>query len=253
MELLFAPEAWMALITLTLLEIVLGVDNIIFIAILAGRLPAHQQAKGRTTGLVMAMFMRIALLFSITFVMRLTEPLFTVFNKEISGSDLILIGGGLFLIFKSTLEIDAGLEGKEEHRIKSGRAKVTFLGVILQIMIFDIVFSLDSVITAIGLADDLPVMVVAIMIAVGFMVFLAGAISKFVEEHPTFKILALSFLLLIGTALVAEGLDLHIPKGYIYFAMAFSVFVEVLNMKLRKRTMHPVKLHSPTQNIHENS
>jgi len=253
MELLFSPEAWMALITLTLLEIVLGVDNIIFIAILAGRLPSHQQAKGRKTGLVMAMFMRIALLFSITFVMRLTEPLFTVLNREISGSDLILIGGGLFLIFKSTLEIDANLEGKEEHHIKSGRAKVTFLGVILQIMIFDIVFSLDSVITAIGLADDLSVMVVAIMIAVGFMIFLSGAISKFVEDHPTFKILALSFLMLIGTALVAEGLDLHIPKGYIYFAMAFSVFVEVLNMKLRKRAMHPVKLHSPTQNIHENS
>ena len=253
MELFYSPEAWMALITLTLLEIVLGVDNIIFIAILAGRLPPHQQARGRTIGLVMAMFMRIALLFSITFVMRLTEPLLTILGREISGSDLILIGGGLFLIFKSTLEIDASLEGNEEQYVKAGRAGVSFLSIILQIMIFDIVFSLDSVITAIGLADDLPVMVVAIMIAVGFMIFLSGSISRFVEDHPTFKILALSFLLLIGTALVAEGLDLHIPKGYIYFAMAFSVFVEVINMKIRKRTIRPVKLHSPGQHPHENS
>jgi predicted tellurium resistance membrane protein TerC len=252
MELLYSPEAWMALVTLTLLEIVLGVDNIIFIAILAGRLPSHQQARGRTVGLIMAMFMRIALLFSITFVIRLTEPLFTVLGREISGSGLILIGGGLFLIFKSTLEIDASLEGKEEHLTRS-TAKVTFPGIILQIMIFDIVFSLDSVITAVGLADDLPVMVVAIMIAVGFMIFLSGAVSRFVEDHPTFKILALSFLLLIGTALVAEGFGLHIPKGYIYFAMAFSVFVEVLNMKLRKGETRPVRLHSPGQDFHEKS
>ena len=245
MELLLSPEAWMALVTLTLLEIVLGVDNIIFIAILAGRLPLHQQAKGRTIGLIMAMFMRIALLFSITFVMRLTEPLFTVFDRAISGSDLILIAGGLFLIFKSTMEIDANLEGEEEHHDFSKQVKVTFFGIIVQIMIFDIIFSLDSVITAIGLADDLPVMVTAIMVAVGFMIFLAGTVSKFVEDHPTFKILALSFLILIGTALVAEGFDLHIPKGYIYFAMAFSVFVEVLNMKLHKRAILPVKLRSP--------
>lgn len=242
MELLLSPESWMALITLTLLEIVLGVDNIIFIAILAGRLPPEQQAKGRTVGLFMAMFMRIALLFSITLVMRLTEPLFSVFGREISGSDLILMSGGLFLIFKSTLEIDANLEGEEERHLKMMDKKVTFLGVITQIMIFDIVFSLDSVITAIGLAEHLPVMIAAIMIAVGFMMFLAGTVSNFVEKHPTFKILALSFLLLIGTALVAEGLDLHIPKGYIYFAMAFSVFVEILNMKVRKRTLRPVKL-----------
>ena len=251
MELFLSPEAWMALISLTLLEIVLGVDNIIFIAILAGRLPKHQQARGRTIGLIMAMFMRIALLFSITFVMRLTEPLFTVFDRAISGSDLILIAGGLFLIFKSTMEIDASLEGEEEHHDFSKQATVTFFGIIVQIMIFDIVFSLDSVITAIGLADDLPVMVTAIMVAVGFMIFLAGTVSKFVEDHPTFKILALSFLILIGTALVAEGFDLHIPKGYIYFAMAFSVFVEVLNMKLHKRAIRPIKLRSPQQSGYE--
>ena len=243
MELLFLPEVWVALVTLTLLEIILGVDNIIFIAILAGRLPPHQQAKGRNIGLFMAMFMRIGLLFSISLVMRLTDPLFSVLGREISGSDLILIAGGLFLIFKSTLEIDASLEGEEEQ-LKPAKAAVTFFGVIIQIMIFDIVFSLDSVITAIGLADHLPVMIAAIMIAVGFMIFLAGTVSRFVEEHPTFKILALSFLLLIGTALVAEGLDFHIPKGYIYFAMAFSVFVEVLNMKLQKRAAMPVKLRA---------
>lgn len=246
MELLYSPEAWMALVTLTLLEIVLGVDNIIFIAILAGRLPPDQQERGRTIGLIMAMFMRIALLFSITLVMRLTEPLFTVLGREISGSDLILISGGLFLIFKSTLEIDANLEGEEERHINAARKKVTFFGVITQIMIFDIVFSLDSVITAIGLAEHLPVMVTAIVIAVLFMIFLAGTVSRFVEDHPTFKILALSFLLLIGTALVAEGFDLHIPKGYIYFAMAFSVFVEVLNMKIHKRSLRPVKLRAPS-------
>jgi len=249
MELLFSPEAWIALITLTLLEIILGVDNIIFIAILAGRLPPHQQARGRTVGLFMAMFMRIALLFSISLVMRLTEPLLTVFDREISGSDLILIAGGLFLIFKSTVEIDASLEGSEEQHLKTTKAKVTFSAVIGQIMIFDIVFSLDSVITAIGLADHLAIMIAAIMIAIGFMIFLSGAISRFVEEHPTFKILALSFLLLIGTALVAEGFDLHIPKGYIYFAMAFSVFVEILNMKLHKRTIQPVRLRTPKENV----
>ena len=249
MELLFSPEAWIGLVTLTLLEIILGVDNIIFIAILADRLPKHQQARGRAVGLFMAMFMRIALLFSISLVMRLTDPLFAVFGREISGSDLILICGGLFLIFKSTLEIDASLEGDEEQHVKTGKkATVTFFGIIVQIMIFDIVFSLDSVITAIGLAKHLEVMILAIMIAVGFMIFLAGSVSKFIEEHPTFKILALSFLLLIGTALVAEGLNFHIPKGYIYFAMAFSVFVEVLNMKLHKHRK-PVKLRPVQQDI----
>jgi predicted tellurium resistance membrane protein TerC len=252
MELLSSPEAWMALVTLTLLEIILGVDNIIFIAILAGRLPQAQQKRGRAVGLFMAMFMRIALLFSITLVMRLTEPLFTVFAREISGSDLILIGGGLFLIFKSTMEIDASLEGEEDGHFTAGRAVATFSATIVQIMLFDIVFSLDSVITAIGLAKHLPVMITAIIIAVGFMIFLSGTVSKFVEEHPTFKILALSFLLLIGTALVAEGFDLHIPKGYIYFAMAFSVFVEILNMKLGKRRRKPVKLHTSQQEVISN-
>lgn len=248
MDFLFSPEAWLALVTLTLLEIVLGVDNIIFIAILAGRLPSHQQKKGRTVGLIMAMFMRIALLFSITLVMRLTEPLFSIMGREISGSDLILIGGGAFLILKSTLEIDANLEGEEEKGVNKIKKGVTFLTVIVQIMIFDIVFSLDSVITAIGLAEHLPVMVAAIIIAVIFMIFLAGSVSSFIEAHPTFKILALSFLLLIGTALVAEGLDLHIPKGYIYFAMAFSVFVEFLNMKMQKRRVLPIKLRSVRKN-----
>jgi len=252
MELLFSPEAWIALVTLTLLEIILGVDNIIFIAILADRLPKHQQAKGRAVGLFMAMFMRIALLFSISLVMRLTEPLFAVLGREISGSDLILICGGLFLIFKSTMEIDSSLEGQEEQHLKTGKATATFFGIIVQIMVFDLVFSLDSVITAIGLAKHLEVMVLAIMIAVGFMIFLAGSVSKFIEEHPTFKILALSFLLLIGTALVAEGLDFHIPKGYIYFAMAFSVGVEVLNMKLHKRQRDPVRLRSVTQDTPDN-
>lgn len=249
MELLFSPEAWMALATLTLLEIILGVDNIIFIAILAGRLPPHQQKRGRAIGLFMAMFMRIALLFSITLVMRLTEPLFTLFAREISGSDLILISGGLFLLFKSTLEIHHNLEGEEDGRFTAGKAAATFFATIVQIMVFDIVFSLDSVITAIGLADHLPVMITAIIIAVAFMIFLAGTVSKFVEDHPTFKILALSFLLLIGTALVAEGLGLHIPKGYIYFAMAFSVFVEILNMRLRKSAIKPVQLRAPKQEM----
>ncbi len=243
MEIFYSPEAWMALVTLTLLELILGVDNIIFIAILAGRLPEHQQARGRNIGLFMAMFMRIALLFSISLVMRLTDPLFALMGREISGSDLILICGGLFLIFKSTMEIHAGLEGEEEA-LQPVRGAVTFFGIIVQIMIFDIVFSLDSVITAIGLADDLEVMIVAIIIAVGFMMFLAGTVSRFIGEHPTFKILALSFLLLIGTALVAEGLSFHIPKGYIYFAMAFSVMVEVLNMKLHRRAAQPLRLRS---------
>jgi len=253
MDLLFSPEAWIALITLTLLEIILGVDNIIFIAILAGRLPKHQQEKGRALGLFMAMFMRIALLFSISLVMRLTEPLFAVFGREISGSDIILICGGLFLIFKSTMEIDASLEGEEEQHLKAAKGTVTFFGIIVQIMIFDIVFSLDSVITAIGLADHLQIMVLAIILAIVFMIFLAGSVSRFIEEHPTFKILALSFLLLIGTALVAEGLDFHIPKGYIYFAMAFSVFVEVLNMKLHRRERMPVKLRTVIQDVPDQS
>lgn len=241
MDLLTDPQIWLALLTLTALEIVLGIDNIIFIAILAGKLPEHQQAKGRSIGLLLAMVTRIILLFSITLVMQLTEPLFTILSKGISGRDLILICGGLFLLGKSTLEIHDNLEGiEEEHTVT--RKQASFFSVIIQIMILDIVFSLDSVITAVGLSDHLSVMVTAIVIAIGVMLFLAGPISKFVEEHPTLKILALSFLLLIGFTLVGEGLELHIPKGYIYFAMAFSVFVEFLNMKLRKRKADPVKL-----------
>ncbi len=229
------PQLWMALLTLTALEIVLGIDNIIFIAILAGRLPEHLQAKGRTIGLVLAMIMRIGLLFSITLIMKLTAPLFAVLGSEISGRDIILILGGLFLLGKSTLEIHGNLEGEEAHdETKTTRRTVSFRGVIIQIMLLDIVFSLDSVITAIGLADQLSVMVAAIVIAVIFMMFLAGGISRFVEGHPTIKILALSFLLLVGISLVGEGLDMHIPKGYIYFAMAFSIFVESLNLRIRK-------------------
>jgi len=245
MEWITDPSAWMALVTLTLLEIVLGIDNIIFIAILAGRLPQHLQARGRTIGLSLAMLTRIALLFSITFVMRLTKPFFTIFAHDVSGHDIILFGGGLFLLGKATLEIHNCLEGEDEHEIKPQGITSSFGSIILQIMFFDIVFSLDSVITAIGLSKHLFIMVLAIVIAVIFMIFLAGAVSSFVETHPTFKILALSFLLLIGVALIGESLALHIPKAYIYFAMAFSVFVEILNMKLKKSKTKPLKLRKP--------
>jgi len=246
MDWLTDPSVWLALVTLTALEIVLGIDNIIFIAILAGKLPHHQRGKARTIGLALAMITRVALLFSITLIMKLTAPLFTVFRVEISGRDIILILGGLFLLAKSTLEIHSNLEGEEAHG-KDGvkRAKVTFGSVIVQIMLLDIVFSLDSVITAIGLAQQLAVMVAAIVIAGIVMMLVSGKISNFVDRHPTIKILALSFLLLIGFALVGEGFDLHIPKGYIYFAMAFSVFVEVLNMRVRKAKPAPVKLRQP--------
>ena len=230
---LFEPGAWLALITLTLLEIVLGIDNIIFIAILAGKLPVMQQAKARIVGLGLAMITRIGLLFSLTLIMRLTQPLFTVCTNEISGRDIILITGGLFLLGKSTLEIHDKLEGGELHSAKVG--KTSFLSVIIQIMFLDIIFSLDSVITAIGLANRIEIMVIAIVIAVIFMMIFSAPLSRFVDNHPTIKILALSFLLLIGMALVGEGLDMHIPKGYIYFAMAFSVFVEMLNLRIRRR------------------
>jgi predicted tellurium resistance membrane protein TerC len=237
------PHIWLALITLTSIEIVLGIDNIIFIAILAERLPDHQQAKGRTIGLILAMLTRIALLFSLSLIMRLTAPWFTIVGQEISGRDIILILGGLFLLGKSTLEIHANLEGGENHtNKKSNGVGASFSSVIFQIVLLDIVFSFDSVITAIGLVKQLPVMVVAIIIAVIVMIFVSGAISRFIERHPTVKILALSFLLLIGVALVGEGLDLHIPKGYIYFAMAFSVFVEMLNLKVRRGQPAPVRL-----------
>jgi predicted tellurium resistance membrane protein TerC len=237
---IFDANGWAALVTLTVLEIVLGIDNIIFISILAGRLPAHQQARGRMVGLSIAMISRIILLCSITWVMQLTAPLFTVFAQEISGRDLILIVGGLFLLAKSTHEIHAKLEGEQDGHAAAGRASLA--SVLLQIFLLDVVFSLDSVITAVGMADELAIMVIAIVIAVAVMMVLSGPISRFVDTHPTVKILALSFLLLIGVTLIAEGLDQHISKGYIYFAMAFSVFVEMLNLRVRAKTA-PVKLH----------
>jgi predicted tellurium resistance membrane protein TerC len=245
MNLLMDPSVWLALLTLSALEIVLGIDNIIFIAILAGKLPEHQRTKGRTVGLLLAMVTRILLLFSITLIMRLTQPFFTVFTIAFSGRDLILIAGGLFLLGKSTVEIHSSLEGEEDHTQPHHQKRATFFSVVTQIMILDIVFSLDSVITAIGLAQHLGVMIAAIMLAVVVMIFLAGSISSFVESHPTIKILALSFLLLIGVSLVGEGIDLHIPKGYIYFAMSFSVLVEILNMRMRKRRPEPLQLRKP--------
>ena len=235
-------EGWIALLTLTVLEIVLGIDNIVFISILAGKLPVADRDRARKTGLFLAMFIRIALLFSITWVMRLTAPIITLFSQAISGRDLILIGGGLFLIAKSTHEIHEKLEGEEGYG--SAKAAATFAGVIVQILLLDIVFSLDSVITAVGMADDLAVMILAVVIAVGVMLVSAGTISDFVERHPTVKMLALSFLLLIGVSLIGEGMDQHIPKGYIYFAMAFSIFVEMINLRIRAKSP-PVHLHQP--------
>jgi predicted tellurium resistance membrane protein TerC len=238
-------EGWIALLTLTVLEIVLGIDNIVFISILAGKLPVADRDRARKTGLFLAMFIRIALLFSITYVMRLTAPLVTLFSQQISGRDVILIVGGLFLIAKSTHEIHDKLEGEDGHG--SARAAASFAGVIVQILLLDIVFSLDSVITAVGMAEDLAVMILAVVVAVGVMLVSAGTISEFVERHPTVKMLALSFLLLIGVSLIGEGLDQHIPKGYIYFAMAFSVFVEMINLRVRA-TSAPVRLHQPYKN-----
>lgn len=242
MEWLADPQAWIALTTLTLLEIVLGIDNIIFITILVGRLPEKDRERARIIGLAMAMIMRILLLLSLTWIMKLTAPLFTVLAQEISGRDLILIFGGLFLIGKSTREIHHSLEGEADHG--GAKAVVTFSQIIVQITLLDLVFSLDSVITAVGLAEQISVMVIAIVIAVGVMMVSANAIGEFVDAHPTLKMLALSFLILVGVALFGEGLDLHIPKGYIYFAMAFSVLVEMLNMRIRTRKIkkEPVKL-----------
>jgi len=242
MALLTDPQVWLALVTLTALEIVLGIDNIIFISIQAGKLPVHQQEKARLVGLGLAMFIRVALLFSLTWLMGLTAPLLTVLGNEITGRDIILISGGLFLLWKSTMEIHEKLEGPEEHDEAKG-ATVSFGSVIIQILLLDIVFSLDSIITAIGMANQLAVMVAAVVIAVGFMMLFSGKISDFVDRHPTIKILALSFLLMIGVALIGDGLDMHIPKGYIYFAMAFSVVVEMLNLKVGRKGK-PVKLHS---------
>jgi predicted tellurium resistance membrane protein TerC len=237
------PQAWIALATLTALEIVLGVDNVIFISILAGKLPEAQRGKARRLGLALAMLTRIALLFSLSWIVRLTAPLFGVLGKEISGRDIILIGGGLFLLAKATREIHQKLEGEEGHA--AARVKAKFESVLVQILMLDVVFSLDSVITAVGMVQKIGVMVVAVVLSVGFMLLFAGRISAFVERHPTVKMLALSFLLMIGVALIAEGLDLHIPKGYIYFAMAFSVLVEMLNLRLHKAKAPPVRLREP--------
>ncbi len=233
MEWITSPEAWIALLTLTLLEIVLGIDNIIFISILAGKLPPAQQARARRIGLAAAMIMRVLLLLSITWIARLTNPLFTVIGQEISGRDLILIIGGLFLIAKSTHEIHDKLEGEEGKA--SARVAASLQSVVIQIMLLDIVFSLDSVITAVGMARDVGVMITAVVIAVGVMMVSASTISDFVHRHPTVKMLALSFLLLIGVSLLAEGFGQHFPKGYIYFAMGFSVFVEVLNLRVKAK------------------
>jgi predicted tellurium resistance membrane protein TerC len=235
-------DGLLALVTLTFLEIILGVDNVIFISILSGKLPQRDQQKARRVGLLAAMVMRIGLLMSIAWIVRLTAPLFTVFGQEISGRDLILIGGGLFLLGKATLEIHERLEGEEAHG--GTRAAPSFGAVIVQIMLLDIVFSLDSVITAVGMANDISVMVAAVVLSVGIMMFSAEPISAFVGKHPTVKVLALSFLLLIGVSLIGDGLGMHVPKGYIYFAMGFSVFVEMINLRVRRHGA-PVKLHQP--------
>ncbi|HUG34102.1 MAG TPA: TerC family protein [Anaerolineales bacterium] len=240
MEWITQPEAWIAFITLLVLELVLGVDNVIFISILAGKLPVQDQQRARTTGIAMAVITRLLLLFSISWIIRLETPLFSVAGFDFSGRDLILLAGGVFLIWKATREIHDKLEGVEGHA--SAKVHASFGSVIVQIMLLDIVFSLDSVITAVGMVDELPIMIAAVIIAALTMIFVATPLSKFVEGHPTIKILALSFLLLIGFTLIVEGFQFHIPKGYIYFAMGFSVLVEVLNLRLRQRAAEPVAL-----------
>jgi predicted tellurium resistance membrane protein TerC len=237
------PQAWIGFATLTVLEIVLGIDNIVFISILADKLPREQQARARLLGLSLAMLTRILLLFSLTWIIRLTAPLFSVLGEEISGRDLVLLLGGLFLLAKSTHEIHGNLEGQEGE--VSSRVYPSFTAVLIQIMLLDIVFSLDSVITAVGMVDEIGVMVAAVVVAIGFMMAFSGSISRFVSQHPTIKMLALSFLILIGVTLIAEGLDQHIPKGYIYFAMAFSVGVELLNLRVRGKQAKAVKLRRP--------
>jgi len=241
MDWLTDPQIWIAFGTLTFLEIVLGVDNIIFISILSGKLPPEQQPRARRLGLLGAMLTRVALLFSLAWIIRLTAPWFTVVGQEISGRDLILILGGLFLLGKSTFEIHDKLEGEEGHA--SGKIPASFASVLVQIMLLDMVFSLDSVITAVGMVDELGVMIAAVVISVGIMMFAAEPISAFVQKHPTVKMLALSFLLLIGMSLLLEGFGQHIAKGYIYFAMGFSVFVEMINLRLRRKSK-PVQLHA---------
>ena len=230
-----SPEAWISLLTLAVLEIVLGIDNIVFISILVDKLPEDQRARGRFFGLALAMITRILLLLCITWVMQLTTPLFTLLDHQVSGKDLILILGGLFLIAKSTREIHHKLEDHVEDDLKATAARANFAAIMIQVALLDIVFSLDSVITAVGMAKYIMVMVIAVMVAVGFMMIFAGAVNRFISRHPTVKMLALSFLLLIGTTLIAEGLHFHFPKGYVYFAMAFSVFVEMLNLKASKK------------------
>jgi predicted tellurium resistance membrane protein TerC len=242
------PQAWIGFATLTVLEIVLGIDNIVFISILADRLPAEQRGRARFIGLALAMVTRILLLLSLTWIIGLTAPLFSVLGEEISGRDLVLLLGGLFLIAKSTHEIHGNLEGEEGEL--SARVAPSLTSVLIQIMLLDIVFSLDSVITAVGMVDEVGVMISAVVVAIGFMMAFAGTISGFVSRHPTIKMLALSFLILIGVALIADGLDRHIPKGYIYFAMAFSVGVELLNLRARKVHAEAVKLRRPYAEDH---
>lgn len=240
MDWLFQPESLIALVTLVALELVLGVDNVIFISILAGKLPKEQQGRARTTGISLAVITRVLLLLSLSWVIGLVEPLFTIFSFDISGRDMILLGGGLFLLWKSTHEIHQKLEGVEGQA--SSKVRAAFWSIIAQIMILDIVFSLDSVITAVGMVDELAIMIIAVVVAAGVMIFLARPLSEFVENHPTIKMLALSFLLMIGFTLLVEGLHQHIPKGYVYFAMGFSVLVEMLNLRVRKKEDRPINL-----------
>jgi predicted tellurium resistance membrane protein TerC len=244
LELLTDPQVWIAFATLTALELVLGIDNIIFISILVDKLPPERREFARRVGLFMAMFMRIGLLLVLAWIVGLVTPLFSVIGKDISGRDLILILGGLFLIWKSTSEVHQSLEGGHDEQ-KSSAVKATFASVILQIMIIDLVFSLDSIITAVGMVDDVRVMIAAVVASVGLMMLFAGPIGRFVSNHPTIKMLALSFLVVVGVVLVAEGFGHHVPKGYVYFAMAFSVAVEMLNIRMRKKAAKPVALHPP--------